>query len=225
MGQAALFVGEPDEVVEERRRALREQRRVQAQSQAPRLVEPDRKQIELRSQDLDSLLPLSHRARSVWAVVERLDVRRFYEPIKARGSQAGRPCTDPKVLLALWLYATCDAVGSAHELERLCQAHDAYRWICGGVPVNYHTLSDFRSTHPAAIDELLTQLIAVLMQEGLVVLKRVAQDGTRVRASAGAGSFRRRQRLEDFVTAAREQVEAVKTQANAAIDTQRSARR
>ena len=87
MGQAALFVGEPDEVVEERRRALREQRRVQAQSQPPRLVEPDRKQIELRPHDLDSLLPLAHRARSVWAVVERLDVRRFYEPIKARGSK------------------------------------------------------------------------------------------------------------------------------------------
>lgn len=96
MGQAALFVGEPDEVVEERRRALREQRRVQAQSQAPRLVEPDRQQIELRPQDLDSLLPLAHRARSVWAVVERLDVRRFYEPIKARGSQAGGPARTPR---------------------------------------------------------------------------------------------------------------------------------
>lgn len=225
MGQAALFVGEPEEVVEERRRALREQRRVQAQSQAPRLVEPDRQQIELRPQDLDSLLPPTHRARSVWAVVERLDVRRFYEPIKARGSQAGRPCTDPKVLVALWLYATCDGVGSAHELERLCQAHDAYRWICGGVPVNYHTLSDFRSAHPEALDAWLTQMIAVLMQEGLVVLKRVAQDGTRVRASAGAGSFRRRPRLEDFVVAAREQVEAVKAQANAPTDTQRNARR
>jgi transposase len=225
MGQAALFVGEPDEVVEARRRALREQRRVQAQSQAPRLVEPDRKQIEFRTQDLDALLPPTHRARSVWAVVERLDVRRFYEPIKARGSQAGRPCTDPKVLVALWLYATCEGVGSAHELERLCQAHDAYRWICGGVRVNYHTLSDFRSAHPQALDTWLTQMIAVLMQEGLVVLKRVAQDGTRVRASAGAGSFRRRQRLEDFVTAAREQVEAVKAQANAPTDTQRNARR
>ena len=225
MGQAALFVGEPDEVVEERRRALREQRRVQAQSQAPRLVEPDRKQIEFRPQDLDSLLPPTHRARSVWAVVERLDVRRFYEPIKARGSRAGRPCTDPKVLVALWLYATCDGVGSAHELERLCQAHDAYRWICGGVAVNYHTLSDFRSAHPEALDEWLTQMIAVLMQEGLVVLKRAAQDGTRVRASAGAGSFRRRQRLEDFVAVAREQVAAVKAQANAPTDPQRTARR
>lgn len=225
MEQAALLEAEPEEVMEARRQAKREQRRVQAQAEAPRLVEPDRKQIELRPQDLDSLLPPAHRARSVWAVVERLELRRFYEAIKARGSQAGRPSTDPRVLVARWLYATCEGIGSAHELDRLCHAHDAYRWICGGVAVNYHTLSDFRSAHMEGLDELLTQLIAVLMHEGLVPLKRVAQDGTRVRTSAGAGSFRRRGRLEDFLAMARAQVEAVKQQAETGIDTQRRTRR
>jgi hypothetical protein len=126
--------------------------------------------------------------------------------------------------MALWLYAVSQGIGSARVLEQLCHAHDAYRWLRGGVPVNYHTLSDFRTAHEAALDELFTQVLAVMTQQGLITLKRVAQDGMRIRASAGTGSFRRRQRLEEFVVAAREQVQAVKRQAREAIDTQRSAR-
>src|SRR5208283_6058623 len=103
---------------------------------------------------------------------------------------AGRSAIDPRILLALWLFATLKGVGSARELARLCEYHLAYRWICGGVSVNYHTLSDFRTEHEAFLDGLLTQGVAALMHEGLVTLERVAQDGMRVRASAGAASFR-----------------------------------
>jgi transposase len=149
----------------------------------------------------------------VWGVVEGLDLRRFYEPIKARGSTAGRSSTDPKVLLALWLYATADGVVHARELERLCRDHTVYRWLRGGVPVNYHTLSDFRTAHRAALDALLTQLLGVMLHEGLIGLKRVAQDGTRVRASAGSGSFRRRAKLEECLAAARAHVAALEAQA------------
>ena len=225
MEQAALWVEEEAAEAQHKRQAAQRAAREAADDQAaPRLVEPNRKQIELRPQDLESLLPPCHRARAIWAVVERLDLSRFYAPIKARGSRAGRAATDPRVLVALWLYATSEGIGSAHELERLCTYHDAYRWLRGGVPVNYHTLSDFRTDHDVALDELFTQLLGVLTQQGLVRLKRVAQDGMRVRASAGASSFRRRQRLEGFLQAAREHVQAVKQQREEAVDTQRSAR-
>ena len=183
---------------------------------AARLAVAERSQIELRPVDVDSLIGPAHRARAIWSVVEKLELQSFYDAIKARGSQAGRPATDPKILIALWLYATSQGVGSAHEVDRLCREHHAYRWICGGVPMNYHTLSDFRTAHEPQLDELFTQLLTVMLRQGLVSLTRVAQDGTRVRASAGAGSFRRRTRLEEFAAAAREQVEAVKQQATAA---------
>ncbi len=111
---------------------------------APRVVEADRNQLELRPFDLDSTIAPDHRARLVWRAVETLDLRAFYDRIKARVGTAGRPPGDPKVFVALWLYATTDGVGSARELERLCAQHQAYRWLCGGVPVNHHTLSDFR---------------------------------------------------------------------------------
>ena len=225
MEQAVLWVDEEGAETREVRRAAKQAERDAAQDQAaPRLVEPNRKQIELRPQDLEPLLPPCHRARAIWAVVERLDLSRFYEPIKARGGRAGRAATDPRVLVALWLYATSEGIGSAHEVERMCNYHDAYRWLRGGVPVNYHTLSDFRTDHDEALDELFTQLLAVLAQQGLVSLKRVSQDGMRVRASAGASSFRRRGRLEDFLQVAREQVEAVKKQGESGIDPQRSVR-
>lgn len=188
---------------------------------APRLVTADRSQIELRPFDLDGLIPADHRARLIWQAVERLDLSRFYEWIKAREHQPGRPPTDPKVFVALWLYATAEGVGSARELERLCQEHRAYQWLRGGVPLNYHTLSDFRTAHEEALDDLFTQLLAVLLQQKLIVLKRVAQDGLRVRASAGSDSFRRRKKLKDFVKQARRQVEEVK---KAAQDPEISAR-
>jgi transposase len=159
-------------------------------------------------QELDALIGPEHRARAIWGLVERLDLSQLYTPIRAATDTPGRAATDPKVLLALWLYATVEDVGSARHLDRLCQEHDAYRWLRGGVPVNYHMLSDFRVSHGEALDGLLTQLLAVLLKEGLVDLGGVAQDGMRVRASAGQSSFRREKSLKRCLEQAQKQVES-----------------
>ena len=134
-----------------------------ADEAAPRYETANRTQVELTPTDLESLLPPGHAARLVWRFVEGLDLQPFYAAIRAREGRAGRPAIDPKILVALWLYATIDGVGSAREVDRLCYAHDAYRWLRGGVSVNYHTLSDFRVGHQAALDRLLTQSITVLL--------------------------------------------------------------
>lgn len=215
MEQAALIASESEAERAARQAARKEQRRAAAAQAPARVVKADRTQIELRPLDLDSLLPPLHRARAIWALVERLDLRAFYAPIKARGSWAGRTATDPQVLLALWLYASATGVGSAREVERLCELHAAYRWLRGGVAVNYHTLSDFRTAHGAALDQLLTQVLAAMAQQGLVTLRRVTQDGTRVRAAAGLGSFRRQKRLQEFATQAAAQVQALRAQLEA----------
>jgi transposase len=177
-----------------------------------RVLMPNRGQMEFRASDLDSLLPEGHRARLVWDYVVRLDLAELYAQIKAVEGGVGRSRIAPEILLALWLYATLEGVGTARGLARLCEAHDAYRWICGGVQVNYHTLADFRVGHATVLDALLTVSVANLMDAGVVKLKRVAHDGVRVRASAGAASFRRKHRLEGYLEAARQQVDALKQQ-------------
>lgn len=159
---------------------------------------------------LDGLLDADHRARAVWEFVERMDLGQFYGQIRAVEGRPGRAPIDPRILLALWLYATTEGVGSARAVCRLTEAHDAYRWICGGVPVNYHTLADFRVDHADVLDSLLTHSVAALVAAGVVDLKRVAQDGIRVRASAGAGSFRREPTLQECLADATEQVEALR---------------
>jgi transposase len=179
-------------------------------SGAPRLLRPDRHQMRFVPTSLDALVEEDHRVRGVWAVLEKLDLTAFEEEIAARGETAGRSAIDPRILVGLWLYGTCEGIGSARELARLCEEHNAYRWICGGVGVNYHTLSDFRVGHAQALDDLMTQVLAVLTHEGMVELKRVAHDGMKIRASAGAGSFRREASLHKCVEEAREHVEAVK---------------
>jgi transposase len=174
-----------------------------------------RNQIALRPVDLEATVGPDHPVRNVWAFVERLDLSALYAQIGSVEGAAGRPAIDPKILMALWLYATLDGVGSAREIERLTEVHDAYRWICGGVNVNHHTLSDFRCRPVDLLDQLLTDSVAVLMHKGLAKLERVAQDGMRVRASAGAGSFRRRLRLKFWQEQARAQVQALKGEIDA----------
>ena len=179
---------------------------------SPRLLQPNRLQIELRASDLESLLAQDHRARLVWGYVVHQNLNTLVEAIKARGSNAGRAAIDPRILFALWLYATLDGVGSGREVARLSLEHDAYRWICGGVSVNYHAINDFRSCNELLMDELLTDNVAALAAVGAISLECVAQDGMRVRADAGAASFRRQASLDEHLSQARELVQTLKTQ-------------
>jgi transposase/vacuolar-type H+-ATPase subunit H len=176
----------------------------------PRMREPERRQVELRAVDLDSLLSTDHAARVIWRYVEALDLSVLEEAIEAREHTPGQAPASPRLLLALWLYATSQGVGSARALERLCTSHDAYRWLCGGVSVNYHGLADFRSGHGELLDQLLTHNIATLSAAGVIELAEVVQDGVRVRASAGAASFRRQKSLHKHLKKARRLVEHLK---------------
>ena len=188
-----------------------------------RLETANRTQVELTPTDLESLLPPGHSARLVWHFVEGVDLSGFTATIRSREGRAGRPAIDPKILVALWLYATIDGVGSAREVDRLCYAHDAYRWLRGGVSVNYHTLSSFRVGHGQALDQLLTQSITVLLDKQVVTLNRIAQDGTKIRASAGVRSFKRGERLRDCQQMARQQVARTKAEADGAAPAARAA--
>ena len=178
-----------------------------------RVLEADRAQLRWDTIDLESQLALDHRARVVWAFVESLDLSELYARIQAREGEPGRPPPDPKILLALWLYATLEGVGSARQLDRLCERDLVYRWLCGGVPMNYHGLSDFRFDHAEVLDRLLTESLTALLAEGVVKLEEIAIDGTKVRASAGKGSFRRGAKLAVLEGMARERVERLKAEA------------
>ena len=176
----------------------------------PRLRVPQRDQIEMNWSSLDDRLDADSPARVVWSLVCRLDLDAWLKDVKAIEHHVGRNATDPRLLVALWVLATLKAVGSARELARLCNDHLAYQWLCGGVSVNYHMLADFRSQGGEKWDELLTQIVATLLNEDLVTMDRVAQDGMKVRANAGKSSFRRKERLDEFVAEAKLQVETLK---------------
>ena len=178
----------------------------------PRLRTAERRQVTLRAVCLEELVPADHRVRLVWQFVEGLDLSAMYEAIKAVEGQPGHPPADPRILLALWLYATVEGVGSARALARLCEMHICYQWLCGGVGMNAKTLADFRVDHGAALEQLLVDSFAALLTVGAAKLDRVAQDGVRVRASAGAASFRRHSTLEACRDDAEQQVQRLRTE-------------
>ncbi len=178
----------------------------------PRLRRPERHQGEMRWESLDFLLPPEHQARIVWQWVEHLDLAPLLKSIRAVEGRAGRNANDPRLLLALWLYATLDGVGSGREIAHLCKEHLAYRWLCGGVSMNQHTLTDFRRENVEVLRNILVDSVAALRHQGLVEINRVAQDGMRVRASAGSSSFRRKPTLKDCLKEADDQWEALEKQ-------------
>jgi transposase len=193
MGQEELFEGLPEQCSPAGGGALG----------AARLREPARDQIELRAMDLDSLIGADDPVRVIWGYASRLDLSALENAIKSREGVAGHPAIAPRLLLALWLYATIRGVGSARALAKLCERDDGFRWLCGGVSVNYHTLADFRVSQSVLLDALLIEHTASLAAAGVIDFDVLGQDGIRVRASAGAGSFRRRPTLVKAVEKAR----------------------
>ena len=185
---------------------------------APRMREPKRDQIELRATDLDSLIGQDDPVRMIWAYVEPLDLSELEGRVKAREHTPGHPPISPRLMLALWLYATSQGVGSARALARLCESHDAYRWLCGGVSVNYHTLADFRVGCADLLDRLLAEHLAALAKAKLIDFDTLAQDGVRIRASAGASSFRREATLDRHLAAAQAVVDELKREVDAGSD-------
>jgi transposase len=159
---------------------------------------------------LEQLLDSDHQARLVWDFCQGLDLTPLYDGIHSREGGPGHPALDPRIGVALWLYATLEGVGSARALDYLCRHHNAFRWLAGGVSVNYHTLADFRVRHVDFLDRALTHSVAVLREQDLVDLNRVALDGMRVRASAGAASFHRQATLQECLEEAEDQVARLK---------------
>ena len=180
----------------------------------PRLRKPERDQMALRVVDVDSLIGSDHPARVMWGYVEKLDLRVLEEAVQAREHTPGQAPASPGLLLALWLYATSEGVGSARALARLCESHDAYRWLCGGVSVNYHALSDFRSGQGDLLDRLLTEHVATLSAAGVIDLDEVVQDGVRVRAAAGSRSYRRGKKLYKELKKARRLIARLKEESD-----------
>lgn len=190
-----------------------------------RVKRPQRFQIQWRDASLDQLIPRDHRVRAVWAYLDSLDLSPLYQNIRACEGHVGRDAVDPQILMAIWMFATIEGISSARQLEKLCQRDLAFMWICGDVGVNHHLLSDFRTGHGAFLEELLTDTIATLLHQEIVTLETVAQDGMRVRANAGSGSFRRKKTLEECHQEAASQVNTLREEMEQHTDTDASNQR
>lgn len=176
----------------------------------PRLNRPIRNQVEFINASLDDLLPDDHPARNIWDFINQMNLSSIINKIQSTSCNPGRPATDPKVLFAIWIYAITQGIGSARMIDRYCREHIAFKWLCGGIEMNYHTISDFRKNNAEEFDHLISISIARLMEKNLVTLTRVSQDGMKVRACAGSSSFRRKPKLKELLAIAKDQVDILR---------------
>lgn len=174
-----------------------------------RLIHPDRRQLCWTMLDVERLVDEEHPIRAIWELVGRLDLSGFSAAISSLEGAAGRPAYDPQLLISLWIYAYSRGIGSAREVERRCNYDPAVRWLTGLLVINHHTLSDFRLAHCEALDLLFTQVLGVLSAEGLIALKTVMHDGTKIAADAGRSSFRGEERIQKHLDTARAHVAAM----------------
>jgi transposase len=179
----------------------------------PRLAAVNRRQLVMGTMDVESLIEEDHSARSIWELVGRLDLSRYYAEMGSVEGRAGRDHTDPQVLISLWLYAYSRGISSAREVARRCEYEPAFQWLCALEPISYHTLSDFRSDQKAGLDDLFVQVLGMLSAEGLITLERVTLDGSKIKANAGGNTFRRKEKLQAHLQLAREQVRQMEEQA------------
>ena len=175
----------------------------------PRLNKAQRNQIIFKEFNIETLIPQDHPARAIWEFVGNMDIASFYLNINAVEGVAGRNATDPKTLISLWIYAYSQGISSAREIERLCEYSPAFQWLTGMERINHHSLSDFRIDNKEALDELFTQALGLLSSEKLITLERVMHDGTKIRANAGADSFRTEERIEAHLKMAREHLQSM----------------
>lgn len=169
----------------------------------------DRSQSLLVPLDLEELIGPDHAARAIWELTGKLDLTEFYEPIVSAEGRSGRRGWDPRLLLSVWLYAYSRGENSARAIAGEMGYEPAMMWLAGLGEVNHDRLSGFRRNHREALDELFAQLLAVMEAEGLVDLKQVMVDGTKIRAQAGVDSLRRQKTLEQRLKDARQLVEAL----------------
>lgn len=191
----------------------------------PRLNTPVRNQVEFKNTTLDDLISDDHKVRFIWDYVSTLDLSKILNKINSVEGVVGRNTTDPRILLTLWIFAISEGIGSAREIERLCSEHNAYMWICGGVDVNYHTISDFRTDHGRELEDLLIQTVAILIKGGCVNLNRISQDGIRIRANAGSDSFRRKETLKERLKLAKAHLEEVTKNSNQNLNQKQAAKK
>jgi transposase len=177
----------------------------------PRYELIDREQLCWRRVDVERLIGEEHPARAIWEFVGKLDLRRYSEQARAVEGKAGRPRWEPRLVISLWVYAYSEGVNSGRAIEELCEWEPAYQWLTGAQVVNAHTLTDFRTQQEGALEELFVQVLGLLSADGLIRLQRVMQDGTKIRANAAANSFSRKERVEQALKEAAEQVKTVGT--------------
>jgi transposase len=175
-------------------------------SNKPLIRHVNRQQMSWRAVDVERLIGEDHPARAIWTLVGRLDLSPFYRAIESSAEEGGRPAFDPHLLISLWVYAYSQGIGSAREVARRCEFDPAFQWLTGLEEVNYHTLADFRVEKQKELDELFTQVLAALSQEGLITLEQVMQDGTKIKAQASTRSFQREGTIQGHLEQARQRL-------------------
>jgi resuscitation-promoting factor RpfB len=170
-----------------------------------RVFDPD--QGLMLPPSLDDWLPAEHLARFIAELVdEHLDLVRIQAAYTKR---RGAPPHDPRLMVRILLYGYITGVRSSRLIERRCVDDVPFRWLAAGATPDYRAIARFRKRHLAALRHLFVQALALCQAAGMVRLRRVALDGTRMRAHASKRTAMSYARMSETERVLAEEVSAL----------------
>jgi transposase len=164
--------------------------------------DPD--QILMLPPSLQDWLPKDHLVHFIRTAVDQLDLNAIYASYE---DARGRPPYSPRMMVAVWLYAYCLGVRSSRRVERALIEDVGFRVLSGNQQPDYWTLNAFRTRHIQALGNLFVQTVLLAQKAGLVELKQVAADGTKLKANASKHSAMSYDRMEKEEKRLREEIE------------------
>lgn len=145
-----------------------------------------RDQLQLIPQSWDKKISAGHPVRTVDSVIDKLDLNRLYSSYKGGGTTSH----NPKMLLKAIMYAYINNIYSSGKIEEAIRSNIYFVWLCGSCEPDHNTVNRFRSEKAAPLlKDIFKQIVLLLAQEGLVSLKDIYVDGTKIEANANRYTF------------------------------------
>lgn len=141
----------------------------------------------------EELIGASDPVRLISTVIEKLDL----EALLAKYSLTGRPSYHPRLLLKVLVYAYMNNIYSSRRIEEACRTHIHFIWLCAGERPDHNTINRFRADRLGVVlKEVFTQVVKLLVEQGLTSIEEVYVDGTKIESAAGRYTFVWRKSLE-----------------------------
>lgn len=143
-------------------------------------------QMTLLPINLDEIIPENHMVRVIDRAIDKMNC----EPLFAKYEGGGTSSYNPVMMLKVIVYAYADMIFSSRKISKATRENINFLWLTGNVQLDHMTINRFRSERlKGIIDDIFTEVVALLMEEKYITFEKYFLDGTKIEANASKYSW------------------------------------